>query len=320
MKDTDYAFCVAVLRANERKLLTAQDIDALIDCGDYDKAVAMLKEKGMAQGESISQIILNENKKLWELLSQCVPDKSELSVLCLVNDFFNIKAAVKCHFTGGDASGLYAYPTTLDTAALTEAINSHSFERLASPMGECAKESYQAACLTENGQNADIIVDAAALKALAEYARKNKDTLAGEICAFICDTANIKTALRCAATGKGRDFAEKAIGECVSLERSRLVSLALEGEKPLYAYLGKTTYKQLSEAYGRDSAEYEKICDDYITALIKKAKLTAFGFDPVCAYYYAKTAEIKNIRVILTSLRAGADKQIVRERVRALYV
>ncbi len=321
MRDTDYAFCVARLRANERYMLTAKDMDALCECGSFDSALNFLTEKKWLTTQTqIGECIAYQNKQLWELLSECVPDKNELKVLCTVNDFFNIKAAVKCHFTSADASEFYVYPTTLDTAALSRNVNLHEFHKIGGIMGECAEKSYKAACLTENGQNADIIIDAAAINTLREYALKNETSLMGQVCAFICDTANIKTAYRCAKTKKGKDFVSSAIGECCRLDRGVLINASLGGEEALGEYLSKTSYRELSEIYLKSSAEYEKKCDDEIVSLIKKAKFTSFGFDPVCAYYYGKLTEIKSVRIILAALKAGADKNTVRERVRALYV
>ncbi len=321
MRDTDYAFCVARLRANERYMLTIKDIDSLCASGSYENALAFLREKKwITSEEKIGECIAYQNKLLWELISECVPDKNELKVLCTVNDFFNIKAAVKCHFTSSDASEFYVYPTTLNTAALTEYVNSHEFSKIGGVMGECAEKSYKAACLTENGQNADIIIDAAAVSALRVYALKNKNSIMGEVCAFICDTANIKTAFRCAKAKKGKDFICEAIGGTCSVDRERLIKCAMTGEKELGEYLEKTPYKALSETYMRSSAEYEKMCDDEIVRLIRKAKFTSFGFDPVCAYYYGKLTEIKSVRIILTALRAGLREEDIKERMRALYV
>ncbi len=321
MRDTDYAFCVARLRANERYMLSSKDLQALTDCSTYEEALKILAEKKWITDQSgINECVAYQNRNLWELLCECVPDKRMLSILCTVNDFFNIKAAVKCHFTSVDASEYFAYPTSLDTAALLQKVSSHEFSKIGGIMGECAENSYKAACLTENGQNADIIIDAAAVTTLSSYAVKNNGTLIGDVCAFIADTANIKTAYRCVRTAKGKDFVETAIGQCCHLDRSSLIKAVLSGEEELAAYLAKTDYKEISAVYVESSADFEKKCDDEIINLVKKAKYTAFGFDPVCAYYYAKLNEIKSVRIILTGLKAGADKKTITERVRALYV
>ena len=54
--------------------------------------------------------------------------------------------------------------------------------------------------------------------------------------------------------------------------------------------------------------------------MTKKAKYVFFGFEPIAAYYYAKKAELKTLRVILFAKQAGLDEETIRERVRTLYV
>lgn len=321
MRDTDYAYCVARIRANERYLLSNKDINDLLECKNFDSAVQyLIDKKWLKEKGETAQCIRYQSDKLRELISESVPDKKELGILYAVNDFFNIKAAVKCHFTDKDPYEYYISPTTLDLEELTKNISSHKFSLIDGVMGKCAEDSYKTACLTENGQNADIIIDRACIDEIRSFADKKSDTVTGKICAFLCDTANIKIAYRCAMTDKKRDFAETAIGECSDLDRKTLVEAALKGTDAISQYLAKTDYRELSEIYLGGAAEYEKWCDDKVIELAKKSAFTSFGFDPVCAYYYAKLTEMKTVRIILTGLKSGADKNRIKERVRALYV
>ena len=321
MRDTDYAYCVARIRANERYLLKDKDITELLDCKSFDSAINfLLDKKWIAEVGDISECIKYQSKKLWQLLSESVPDKKELDVLCVVNDFFNIKAAVKCHFVGRDPADYYIEPTSLDLKALTENIAAHKFSAIDGNKGKCAEESYKIACLTENGQNADIVIDRACIDEMQGFANKKRDSVTGNICKFLCDTANIKIAFRCAQTQKKRDFTEEAIGQCSAIDRKTLVEMTLKGKDALAEYLSKSDYREGAEIYLNCAAEYEKWCDDKVIALAKKSAFTAFGFDPICAYYYAKLAEMKTVRIILSGLKSGADKESIKERVRALYV
>ena len=320
MRDTDYAYCVARIRANERYLLKDKDISELLESKTYDSAQQyLIDKKWTSQKGEISEHIKYQSEKLWTLLSESVPDKKELDILCVTNDFFNIKAAVKCHFTGKDPNAYYIQPTTLDLSELTEKVASHKFMAIEGTKGKCAEESYKTACLTENGQNADIIIDRACIDEIRRYA-KEKSGVTAEICSFLCDTANIKIAFRCAITDKKKDFTETAIGECSLLSRKTLIEKTLGGKDTLYEYLAKTPYGEGVEIYLNSPAEYEKWCDNKIIAMAKKSLFTAFGFDPVCSYYYAKLTEMKSVRIILTGIRSGADKSEIKERVRALYV
>ena len=321
MRDTDYAYCVARIRANERYLLKEKELSELIECKNLDSALQyLLDKKWLNEKGEISECIKYQNDKLWQLLSESVPDKNELGVLCVVNDFFNIKAAVKCHFAGKDPYDYYIQPTTLNLSELTEKVASHKFSAIDGSKGKCAEESYKTACLTENGQNADIIIDRACIDEIKAFADKKGGSITAEICRFLCDTANIKIAFRCAETEKKRDFTETAIGECSAVSRKDLIEAALGGKDALSEYLAKTSYRDGAEIYLSSSAEYEKWCDNKIIAIAKKSAFKAFGFDPVCAYYYAKLTEIKCVRIILTGLKSGAEKSEIKERMRALYV
>ncbi len=322
MRDTDYAFCVARIRANENNMLSSGFIDKLIEADDYIQTVSLLNEVGWIETDGeISDFIKTQNEKLWTLLYESVPDKNELKRLCVLNDFFNIKVAVKCLFTGESADKYFVKPTSLDLYELTKSVNSRNFtvfhENL---MGKAAKEAYEIACKTENGQNAEIIIDFAAIDMLLDYAKKYKNSVFSEICAFTADSSNIKTAFRCAHTKKNADFVKSAVSACYGIDRDSLISSALAGVDALQEYLSKTGYSQGAELYLDSPVLYEKWCDDRIIEIAKKSKFKAFGFDPVCAYYYAKINEIKNVRIILSAKQSGVSKELIKERVRASYV
>lgn len=316
MRDTDYAFCVARLRANERYMLSSDDYERLIEAKTYQQAAEYLVEKGFASKVGTAREIIDfQSSKLWDLLSSSVPSKKELNILCLLNDFFNIKAALKCYFAGVDANDFFIKPTTVDTSLLLRAVNEHDFSLLAGEKGDCAKKAYLSACTTLNGQNAEIIVDRAAICALKEYARINKSSVIGEICAFLCDSANIKIALRCVMAEKNDEFIDAAIGECVFIDRNRLIKSCKDSISELLEYLRSTKYSDGVSLFEKSFAEYDRWCDRQILKLCSNSKYTAFGFDPVCAFYYAKLNEIKNVRIILTCKQSGLSADEIRQRV-----
>ena len=83
VKELDYAFAVARIRANERYMLSASDVEALIMAENVEKAVSFLYTKkwfDLPLQSSIKDICENAQKKLWILLTESVPDKSELEI------------------------------------------------------------------------------------------------------------------------------------------------------------------------------------------------------------------------------------------------
>lgn len=321
MKELDYAFCVACIRANEKYLLTGADVNKLAESESYDEAVKFLSSKGWIDGEgTINEYVTGRNEKLWKLISESVPDKKDLDVLCVVNDYFNLKAAVKCLLTGNDFEKFYVKPTTIDLSLLTQCVKNHAFDGIDADKSECVSKAYDIANKTQIGQNAEIIIDKAAIDCMCSYAKKYKSSISGEICAFMCDTSNIKIALRCALTGKSKDFVENAIGECSKIDRADLISHTLSGVEKLNEYLSNTCFSKGLELYNESPSAYDKWCDDEVIEISKNARYKSFGFDPVCAYYYAVITEIKTVNIILSGLYYGADKNTIKQRVRNLYV
>ena len=54
--------------------------------------------------------------------------------------------------------------------------------------------------------------------------------------------------------------------------------------------------------------------------LMKGAKLATFGPDRILSYIYAKETEIKVIRIIMVGKLNNIAEEVIRERLRDLYV
>lgn len=323
MKDSDYAYAVARIRANERYLLTSGDIERIVTAKTLDEAIGILKERGRSfDGEKneIENMLESEQKKLWSLLCESVSNREQLNVLCVQNDFFNLKAALKCMITGKDASCFFAFPTSLDTEKLISAFKGHDFDLLPDEMKDAAKEAYETACRTENGQSADIIIDKAALKLFLSLSKKSGCDLLEEIADYICVCTDIKIAYRSAMAKKSLAFVENALSGVSALDKTLLAKAAAKGPEELLEYIEKTPYSKEGELISKSLAAFEKGMDDAVTEKAKKAKYVFFGFEPIAAYYYAKEAELKTLRVVLFAKQAGIDEETIRERVRTLYV
>ena len=322
MKDTDYAYAVARIRANECRLLPGAVLDEMAGAPSYDAAVRRLGEYGWTDGSEtdLSLLLRREGEKLWLLMKETVKDRSKLQVLTALNDFYNVKAALKSMLTGVDPAPYYVQPTLLELDTLTDAVSSHAFEKLDEPLASAAKQAYEAATRTESGQSADVIIDAATLHCLSQQADDTDCELLGDILRFICDSTNLKVALRCARTGKDLSFVESAVGPCHHIDRDALCVAAVQGEAQLLQLLSTGAYRAGAEALKKSSTAFEKWCDDSVIELCKGAKYEFFGFAPIAAYYFAKTTEIKTVRIVLSAKQAGVPNDIIRERVRDLYV
>ncbi len=318
MNETEYTYAVARIRANELKLLSADDISQMINAPDKDSAERILIDKGWEISESDSDPCEKEMNRAWKLIKESVPSAELLEALVIGNDFSNLKAAIKCVFSSVAPQAYYVIPCVTDTDIITKAIKEADFGILPEHLQKCAREAYSAVSKHQSGQLSESIIDRASLEAKLAYAKKSESSLLEKIAEMNAVAANIKTALRCVSMGKTKEFALGSMCSC-ALDNEKMLENAENGEK-MAEYLGTTEFDFLAESIKESFTAFEKFCDNRISSLIRETKYDIYGVDPVVAYYYAKTAEAKNARIILSAKASGVPADAISERVRDMYV
>lgn len=323
MREVEYAYAVARVRANELNLLSAADVEQLIVAEDYKTAMRRLADAGWGEVDGVTdyaQYLENHFAKTWDLLVEVMDDIHELDLLLIRNDMQNLKAALKGIVSQHDAKDLYVKSTVYNTKDIVEAVENREFKELPDFMQEPAVEAYDVLTATGNGQLADAIIDRATLERILELGKKSGSPVLAELSERMCATANIKTALRCANTLKTKDFIERSLCNCDTVSKDKLIDTALEGAEAVLRYLEDTVYATGAAMFKESTSAFEKWCDDLLMECVGKAKYTAFGIDPIVAYYVARDAEIKTVRIVLSAKINNLPADVIRERVRTLYV
>lgn len=323
MRDTEFAYGVAHIRAHELSLLTNDNLESMISASNLNEAIRVLGDKGWnAESEDFSSMLLEESEKNWNLLCECLLEEHLLDCLIIENDFHNLKTAIKTVFTGEDPQRYFVFPCVYDTQKIKEAIEKKDFSSLPECMAETAQKAYDVLTRLGSGQMADIIIDKQTMAVKLQMAEKSDSALLKNAVAMNVAAANIKIALRCIKTGKSIDFMKKAMSdECPIIDIETLQKKALKGEDAVTSYLeGIKEFSQAASFLKESSTLFEKCLDDAIMEKVKDAKYTAFGVEPIFAYYMAREAEIKNVRVILSLKRNGISSEEIRKRVREAYV
>lgn len=321
--ETEYAYAVARVRANELSLLSAQDIEQLISTENYKQVIQSLSEKGWGDATEFSEIskyLQNHMKKTWGLFEETLDDIHELDMLVIKNDMQNLKAALKSTICKHEPNDLYVAPTVYNTDEVVKAVKERDFESLPECMRDVAAEAYDILTRTKNGQIADAILDTRTLELILKFGNETKSGVLSKLAEIMVATANIKTALRCANTGKNKEFVQNSICECKTLDKNGLVKATLDGVDSVKEFVSKTDYKEAIEKFEESTTAFEKWCDDKIMECVMPAKYKPFGLEPIAAYYIAKEAEIKTVRIILSAKLNHLQADIIRERVRELYV
>ena len=313
MNGTKYANAVGAVRAMENTLLSKSDVDQLISSKSKAEIESILTSKnGASKGDDLVSV--------WEMLREYAPDCKELEILLYKNDFHNLKAVLKAVISNREPSDYYVSPSNVELSVLVEAINKKDYSLLPEYMRKTAEEAYELVTNTLDGQLSDSLIDRSYMEALQKSAEEFGGEFMQRYAQLITASADIKTAYRCSMLNKPSQFMENAICGSRELEKDQLIKAALGGTESLFAFLESTPYSDAAALLKTSAAQYEKWCDDVVLELAETARMQAFGPEPLAAYYIAKEAEIKNLRILSVCKEFGADRETITERMRKLYV
>ncbi|WP_164169451.1 V-type ATPase subunit [Ruminococcus flavefaciens] len=313
MNGTKYANAVGAVRAMENTLLSKSDIEQMINARSKAEISSISASKsGTSKPDDLNDV--------WAMLMEYAPDCKELEILLYRNDFHNLKAVLKAIISNRDPEHYYISPSNVGLKELTDAINTKDASGLPEYMRKTASEAYELVTRTLDGQLSDSLIDRASLEAMQKSAANSGSEFMQKYAQLITACADIKTAYRCCLLEKSAQFMENAVCGSPELEKGALIKASLAGTEQLFSHLETTAYSDGAAFLKESAAKFEKWCDDVLMELAESARMLAFGSEPLAAYFIAKEAEIKNLRILSVCKEFGADKETITERMRKLYV
>lgn len=320
MAQEEYAYAVATVRIKENLLLGTDILEQLLSTQSYKSVRRQLVEHGwLSTGfDNDDEALQKHLVDSWFMLMEIAPVPELLDALVLKNDFHNLKAALKCSFTNISPKPFFIKPCLYDTDQIEQAVTKRQFDQLPVLLIDTAQHAHRVFINTQDGQYADVIIDTAALNAIRDAGRRSQSAMIDTVTELICVAANIKTVIRSIKAGKDINFLESAVCECDTLDKASLITAALKSEDALHAYLHSSPYDEAVQS--NSLSALEKWFDDRLMEITKAAKSLFFGPEPLAAYYLAREAEVRNIRILLSGKRHGANDATIRERMRKLYV
>lgn len=321
-----YTYAVARIRAKELSLLSEQDINRLMTCKDYKDCLNVLKDKGWGDDTDISaekdyQLILKkEENKTWNLVSELVKDGSLFNVFKYPIDYHNLKAAIKGYITESIADDLFAFGGTIDPKVIISCVKNNDFKDLPAEMQEVARTAFEKLLHTGDGQLCDIIIDKALLNAISNQGENSANNLIKEYSELYVASANIKIAIRSQMMKKNIQFLKMAMSKCKTLDIDKLALAASKSIDDVCKYLEFTKYSDSIPFLSESLQKFEFWRDNKIIELIKHEKYNSFSIGPIAAYILARENELKVVRIILSGKLHHIDDNLIKERLRMMYV
>ena len=318
----DFTYAVARIRYKETQLLSDSDLDALLSSKDIDAVMRLLRDKGWGDNNELTpeQLFTVEENKLWSFVDECVSERSALDFLRVSNDFHNLKVAVKCITRDIKPDGLFIRNSVCSPEKLYESIKARDYNELPDFLRETAKDAMTVLLQTSDGQLCDVVIDRACMEHVYMLGKQSDNEIIRLYCELFVASADIKTAVRCALTGKRLDFIRRSLAECDTLDTDKLAAAAYEGYDSVIGYIGSTEYRSAVDAIEASMSAFEKWCDDRLTSVMKPQKWEPFSIGPIVAYIIARQNELKAVRMIVSAKINGLDDAVVKERLREMYV
>jgi len=259
-------------------------------------------------------------KATFDLMKEISPDKLIWRIFALYYDIHNMKLVVKEKLLR----------KRLDRLALE--YGSYSLPTIRSAAVRASDDILENQTLTEGFFEAlragdiydvDFILDRTYFKTL----RKLVEELGiPELTEFIIeriDLYNLSVVFQLLAEGAPEGYLKKAFSEHGSLPLVEWQKY-VDGLTPQTAenFVLWQKYKPVWEsASSREQIflELDVMIDNYLINKTKACKLIAFGIEPICAYFYNKLMEIKNIRILLAGKENGYDTAEIKKRMRIPY-
>ena len=329
IKDTDYLGISARVRAMENDLVTPERMEQLLAAHSDEEAVKLLQSFGypeidLKHPEAMDEAIGAVRQATLDDLAAGLPDAGYLDVFKIKYDYHNVKTLLKAEAMETGAGRVLMDLGRIGTAELAEALRTGEGD-LPGRLGEAAAEAREVLDTTRDPQLADVALDKWYYSDLLETAdATGSDFLRGWV-AIQIDAANLRTLVRTLRMGKTADFLRGVLVEGGDVGTDELLHISANGGSGLGEFYAPTRLADAAEA-GADAlrggllTEFEKRCDDAVSAYLDDARLIPFGEAPVLSYLVYRETEYTNLRIALMGRGAGIPADVIRSRLRAGYV
>lgn len=327
-KDVDYLALSMRIHSMEKRLLTRDRMDRMIDAKDLTEAAKVLTECGYGElrevtASGLEEILARAQADLFQDLGGSVNNPAMLDVFRCKYDYHNAKVLVKAEALGQDHDRLLVRGGRYAPGQMAEDYRSDGLEKYPEAFRQSVARAREVLGSTGDPQQADFVLDRAYFRELTGLAESTGSAFLRGYVALLIDATNLRSAVRASRLNKGSQFLSQVLLEGGGVSVSALTDARGENLGGLFqsgplaeaAALGASLAAPGSGAL----TEFEQLCDNALMDYLANGRRIAFGEQPIIGYLYAREAEITAIRTIMAGRMAGLDGETIRRRLRRTY-
>jgi len=329
----EYAYSTARIRAKEIKLLDSGRFERMLESATPEEAYKVLTEVEYGVGTesagnvfSFETLLGEEMKKTYDFLLEVAPQVEVVQAFQRRHDYFNVKVLLKAEFSDQEQSSILMDTGTFSKDTIRNMMRERDYKEMTPIMRQAVADVYDAFSRTRDPQTVDLLLDKAAYEQFTADLNAIDNEFLHELARMTVDITNIKMFIRARAINKAWDFMKKIqlsggeIPESVYFTNSDkdVDSFVNDIKQTKYAEPVRKGWELYKSK--KNISAVEKLLDDYFMEFIRRAKLITMGVEPFIAWLFAKEAEIRNARIIMTGKINGLANDLLRERLRLVYV
>lgn len=328
LKDTDYLSISTRVRAMEKRLLTHERMEQMIDARTHEDALKILLACGYGEVELLSipaldAVIAKARSAVFYDLRNAVPNPVLLDVFQLKYDYHNAKVLIKAQAKKVEANHLLLAGGRYTPSLLVDAFGRSDFRELTSAFGQAIVQAQSLLTTTSDPQQVDFLLDRAYFAEMRTAAQAlDSDFLLAYVRLNI-DAVNLRTVVRATRMGKSAAFLAQvlipegnvAVRQLSRAKASDLPTLFRVGCLAQAAACGA----EVALPHGGSLTQFERLCDNALLQFLAQARRIPFGEQPIIGYLHAREAESTAIRIIFAGRLAGLSGDTIRERLRDTY-
>lgn len=333
MDRMDFTHAVARIRVIEKKLLSKNIVERLIGSETPEETIKVLQDSSYGslvnELESVydyEKILKAELVELYENLYKISPVKEVIDVMSLKYDYHNIKVLIKEKAINKDLSNMIIPIGTLSIDKLKTCIASGELKPLGKEISGVISKVESAFEETKDPQVIDTLLDQMMFEHMMNLATKMDIDFIKKYVEILIDVTNIKMMLRVKKQNKESRFLKSVLIPGGTIKNELLMDGVNEDLDTFINKISRTPYAKVLSSILEDYTatgnitSLDVLYDNYIMNHAKEAKRVNFGPEPIIAYIIAKETEIKIIRIIMVGKVNKVSEEVIRERLRELYV
>lgn len=329
-----YAYAAARIFALENKLLSRDRVERMVEAPSAAEALKVLSETEYAAGISeldgphdYEKLLSEEVRRVHNFFQTITPDPEITNLFFLKYDFHNLKVLLKSRYLGRDQDEfLITAGGTLPLEILKEAIKDGDYSELPHYIGEALEQIDEAMGFKMDPQKMAVILDRAMYQHIFDVCRNKKNDFALDYFTLQADLINIKSFLRVRKIDETFEFLKGLLLPSSQLGEDFFLTAMQEPVENIADRLRNTKYGKVVgqgvEEYIKTGSlsAYERLMDDFLLDYVKAARWNPLGIEPIIGYLLAKENEVRIIRIIMVGKINNLPADIIRERLRDVYV